>query len=203
MLYIIALWHRESHPIYFIEFILFIFGGGFIGLEYYQSLLLLLLLLAALADLKTDRIPNGLIVLGMILGLSNSLRMDRILCNVGSMLLAFLLLYPLFKIGALGAGDVKLFIMIGSFYETGEVLMILAAAFVIAGGLSFVKILAERNGRERMQYLLSYISEIMQTKQWRLYGEDLKQDYQRYCRNKIHFTVPVLFSVALKVGGII
>ena len=165
--------------------------------------MLLLLLLAALADLKTDRIPNGLIVLGMILGLSNSLRMDRILWNVGSMLLAFLLLYPLFKIGALGAGDVKLFIMIGSFYETGEVLMILTAAFVIAGGLSFVKLLNEHNGRERMQYLLSYISEIMQTKQWRLYGEDLKQDYQRYCHNKIHFAVPVLFGVALKVGGII
>ena len=165
--------------------------------------MLLLLLLAALADLKTDRIPNGLIVLGMILGLSGSLQMDRILWHVSSMLLAFLLLYPFFRIGALGAGDVKLFIMIGSFYKTGELLIILAAAFVIAGGLSFVKILAERNGRERMQYLLSYISEIMQTKQWRLYGEDLKQDYQRYCHNKIHFAVPVLFGVALKVGGII
>lgn len=165
--------------------------------------MLLLLLFTALTDLKTDRIPNGFIVLGMILGLSGSLRMDRILWNVGSMLLAFLLLYPLFKIGALGAGDVKLFIMIGSFYETGELLMILAAAFVIAGGFSFIKLLAEHNGIERMQYLLSYLSEILQTRQWRLYGEDLKQDYQRYCRNKIHFTVPVLFSVALKVGGII
>ena len=81
--------------------------------------MLLLLLLAALADLKTDRIPNGLIVLGMILGLSGSLQMDRILWNVSSMLLAFLLLYPFFRIGGLGAGDGKLFIMIGSFYKTG------------------------------------------------------------------------------------
>lgn len=161
-----------------------------------------MLLLAVLADLKTDRIPNAYIILGMILGLSGNLWTDKVLWkSIGSMLLAFLLLYPIYKIGALGAGDVKLLIMIGSFYSIKETLIILAAAFVIAGGFSFIKLLAEHNGIERMRYLISYLSEIMQTRQWKLYGEDLKQDYQTYWRNKIHFAVPVLFSVVLKVGG--
>lgn len=172
-------------------------------MSYYQSLLLLLLLLAALADLKTDRIPNGLLLLGMILGLSGSLWADKDLWNcINSMFLAFLLLYPIYKIGVLGAGDVKLFIMIGSFYAVKEFMVILAGAFVIGALFSLIKLSAERNGRERIQYFFSYLSEIRQTRQWKLYGEDLMQDYQTYCRNKIHFAVPVLFSVVLKAGGL-
>ncbi|MBP3477446.1 MAG: prepilin peptidase [Lachnospiraceae bacterium] len=164
----------------------------------------MLLLLAALADLKTDRIPNGFILLGIILGLSGSLWTDKDLWkSIGSMLLAFLLLYPIYKIGALGAGDVKLFIMIGSFYAVKESMVILAGAFVIGAVFSLIKLLAEHNGRERMQYFLSYLSEVMLTKQWKLYGEDLIQDYHMYRRNKIHFAVPILFSAVLKVGGLL
>lgn len=136
--------------------------------------------------------------------MSGSLWTDKVLWkSIGSMLLAFLLLYPIYKIGALGAGDVKLFIMLGSFYSLKETLIILAAAFVIAGGFSLIKMVTEHNGIERMKYLFSYLSEIMHTGQWKLYGEDLKQDYQTYRRNKIHFAVPVLFSVVLKVGGML
>lgn len=161
-----------------------------------------MLLLAALADLKTDRIPNGYILFGIILGLSGSLLADKDLWkSFGSMLAAFLFLYPIYKIGALGAGDVKLLIMVGSFYAMREFMVILAGAFVIGAVFSLIKLLAEHNGRERMLYLFSYLSEIMQTRQWKLYGENLVQDYQMYCRNKIHFAVPVLLSVVLKAGG--
>lgn len=179
-------------------------GGDFIGLSYYQSLLLLLLFLAALADLKTDRIPNGFIVFGIIIGISGSLWLDSDIRQTAvSMLLAFLLLYPLFKIGALGAGDVKVFMMIGSFVEVKELLMILIFSFVIGALCSLLKLLSEHNGRERMQYFLSYISEVVRTRQWKIYGEHTVQDYERYRRNKIHFSIPILFSVALQIGGVI
>lgn len=166
--------------------------------------MILLLCLAALTDLKTDRIPNGLIVIGIIAGVSGSLwyRFD-LLQLVVSMSLAFVLMYPLFKIGALGAGDVKIFIMIGSFMEAKEFVVILASAFVIGAIFSFIKLLVEHNGRERFCYFLSYISEVAQTRQWKVYGEYMREDYQQYCRNKIHFTVPVLFGVILRMGGII
>ena len=180
------------------------YGGDSIGLRYYQSLLLLLLLLAALADLKTDRIPNGFIMFGIIIGASGSLWNNLSLRQTAvSMFLAFLLLYPLFKIGALGAGDVKVFMMIGSFLEVGAFLTVLAAAFVIGALCSLIKLLAEHNGRERMYYFLSYISEVVRTRQWKIYGEHMAQDYERYRKNKIHFTIPVLFSVALRIGGVI
>ena len=184
--------------------IILLCGGDSIGLSYYQSLLLLLLLLAALADLKTDRVPNGFVMLGIIIGMSGSLWHGSGLRQpIVSMLLAFLLLYPLFKIGALGAGDVKVFIMIGSFLEVRGFFAVLAAAFVIGALFSLIKLLAEHNGRERMYYLLSYMSEVMRTGQWKLYGEHVAQDYERYRRNKIHFTIPVLFGAVLRIGGVI
>lgn len=162
-----------------------------------------MLLLAALADLKTDRIPNGFMILGMLLGLSGWLWTDTdFRSSIVSILLAFLLLYPIYKIGALGAGDVKLFVMIGCFCTAKDTLFILAGAFVIGAGFSLLKLLSEHNGRERMRYFISYVSEVAQTGHWKQYGEDLTQDYQRYCRNKIHFTIPVLCSAVLKAGGL-
>ncbi|MCM1121129.1 MAG: A24 family peptidase [Eubacterium sp.] len=166
--------------------------------------MLLLLCLAALADLKTDRIPNGLIVLGIMIGVSDHLlyRLDLLQLAV-SMLFAFAVMYPLFKIGALGAGDVKVFVMIGSFVDVKAFIMIIAAAFVIGAVFSLIKLLTEHNGRERIGYFLSYVSDVARTREWKIYGEYMLQDYQLYCSNKIHFTVPILFGAILRMGGII
>lgn len=163
-----------------------------------------MLLLATLADLKSDRIPNGFVMLGIVIGVLCSLwHGSDIRRTVISMLLAFLLLYPLFKIGAMGAGDVKMLMMIGSFVEVKELLMVLALSFMIGALCSLIKLLSEHNGRERLYYFLSYISEVVKTRQWKIYGEHVVQDYEQYRRNKIHFTIPVLFSVALWIGGVI
>ncbi len=178
-------------------------GGGFIGLTFCQSVLLFLLLLSALADLKTDRIPNGFILLGMVIGMAGGVTSDRGLSDIlASMLLAFLLMYPLYMIGALGAGDVKLFVMIGSFQTVEDFFSILAGAFVIGAGFSLIKLVVEKNGRERFRYFFSYLYEVWQTGHWRIYGEDLKQDYHTYCKNKIHFAVPILFSAVCRIGGL-
>lgn len=178
-------------------------GGGFIGLTYCQSVLILLLLLSALADLKTDRIPNAFILLGVLIGISGSILSGRELSEIlTSVFLAFLLLYPLFRIGAFGAGDVKLFVMIGSFQTVGEFMAILVGAFVIGAGFSLMKLVAEKNGRERFYYFFSYLHEVLRTGHWKIYGEDLKQDYHTYCKNKIHFAVPILFSAVCRIGGV-
>lgn len=143
-------------------------------------------------------------MLGIVIGVSGSLwRNADLLQTAFSMLLAFLLLYPLFKIGALGAGDVKVFMMIGSFLEARELFTVLVLSFVIGALCSLIKLLAERNGKERMYYFLSYISDVVRMRQWKIYGEHVLQDYERYRRNKIHFTIPILFSVALRIGGVI
>lgn len=159
---------------------------------------------SALADLKTDRIPNGFVLLGIIFGVLGSLWHGSDIRHITvSMLLAFLLLYPLFKIGAMGAGDIKVLMMIGSFVEVKELIAIMIMSFVIGAVCSFLKLLSEHNGRERLYYFLSYVSDVVRTRQWKIYGEHTVQDYKQYRKNKIHFTIPVLFSVVLCMGGVI
>ena len=140
---------------------------------------------------------------GIIAGMSGSLwyRLN-LLQPAASMLLAFALLYPLFKIGTLGAGDIKVFIMIGSFVRVEDLIVILVSAFVIGAAFSLAKLMIEHNGRERICYFLSYTAEVMRARKWKIYGENMVQDYQLYRRNKIHFTVPILFGAALRIGGI-
>ena len=165
--------------------------------------MLLLLLLSAMADLRTDRIPNGFILLGIVCGMTGSILSGRELSSVlASMVLVFLLMYPLYMIGALGAGDVKLFILTGSFQGAGELMVILAGAFVIGAGFSLVKLVVEQNGMERLRYFISYLQDVWRTGHWKIYGEDLRQDYHTYCKNKIHFAVPILFSTVCRIGGI-
>lgn len=173
-------------------------------MSYNQSLLLLFLLLAALADLKTDHIPNGFIAIGIATGLTGSyLYGPGLFHSVVSMFLAFLLLYPLFQIGAMGAGDSKTLIMAGSFLKVQEFLIILAAAFVIGAVFSLFKLAAERNGRQRLFYLGTYVVETAKNRRFKVYGEELVQDQELYRSNKIHFTVPILFGAALRIGGLI
>lgn len=165
--------------------------------------MLFLLLLSAMADLKTDRIPNGFILSGVMCGMTGAVLCSRGLWSIlASMGLAFLLMYPLYMIGALGAGDVKLFIMIGSFQRAEELIAVLAGAFVIGAGFSLVKLAAERNGRERLRYFVSYLQDVRRTGHWKIYGEDSRQNYHTYCKNKIHFAVPILFSVVCRTGGL-
>ncbi|MDE7176288.1 MAG: A24 family peptidase [Lachnospiraceae bacterium] len=178
-------------------------GGDFIGLNNWQSILLLLLFLSAFSDLKTDRIPNGFILLGIATGILCGILSGRNLSAVpASVLLAFLLLYPLYKIGVLGAGDVKLFVMIGCFYAVKDMAYILAGAFVIGAVFSACKLVAEQNAGERFRYFFIYLREVKGSGHLKLYGEEQKQDYHTYCKSKIHFAVPVLFSVVCRMGGL-
>ena len=177
-----------------------------IGLNSFQSVLLLYLFFMVISDLHTDRIPNGFLLTGILTGLFGSFwqyGVNGLLQSAVSMAAAFLLTYPVFKIGALGGGDIKVFLVIGSFLPVRECLVIMAAAFLAGGVFSVGKLLAEKNGRERLYYFLSYVGEVARSGHFRIYGEDWKEDRVRYRKNKIHFTVPILIGAALRIGGLI
>lgn len=162
-----------------------------------------LLFLSALSDLKTNRIPNGFILIGIGAGLICSILSGQGLSAIpASVILAFLLLYPLYKIGALGAGDVKLFVMIGCFYTVRDLAYVLAGAFVIGAVFSACKLAVEKNGKERFCYFFSYLYDVWRSGHLKRYGEEQKQDDYTYCKNKIHFAVPILFSTVCRMGGL-
>jgi prepilin peptidase CpaA len=100
-------------------------------------LLLGLLGVAVVSDLRRHRIPNLLVVLGLALGLAGQAYtggISGLSDGALGLLIGFGVFLPLYALGGMAAGDVKLMAMAGSFLTPNGALW--AALFsLIAGGL--------------------------------------------------------------------
>jgi prepilin peptidase CpaA len=89
------------------------------------------------SDLRRHRIPNLLILLGLVLGLAGqaySGGINGIGIGLLGILIGFGLFLPMYAVGGMAAGDVKLMAMIGGFLTLHDALW--AALYsLIAGGL--------------------------------------------------------------------
>jgi prepilin peptidase CpaA len=114
------------------------------------GILMLLLVVAAVYDCRSHRIPNALVASGAVYGLAYNLALPPdlyypILFPVAGLLLGFLLFLPLYLIRVLGAGDVKLFAMVGAFIGPIAASYAAIATFVAGGVLSIAFVLRRGN----------------------------------------------------------
>lgn len=113
-------------------------------------MLLLLLGVAAWLDLRSFRIPNWLTFGGAACGLVLSLLHPSghgLAASLGGWALGLAILLPFYALGAMGAGDVKLLAMAGSFTGPAGVLA-LGVYSMVAGGVLAV-VVAVGGGRVR------------------------------------------------------
>jgi prepilin peptidase CpaA len=104
------------------------------------GLLATLLVIAAISDFRTYKIPNLLTVSGIIFGLIYSTVVPfsihhGFLWALGGLLLGFSIMLPLYALGVMGAGDVKLMAMVGAFLGVTDTLHAVIFTF-IAGGIA-------------------------------------------------------------------
>lgn len=110
-------------------------------------ILLTFLSVAVVTDVASTRISNRLIVCGLSCGL-----VLRILGQGSTGVLIFLinisipviLLYLLFQLRALGAGDIKLFSVIGAYVSTKDLLEVMLLSFFVGAVLGVGKIIHRR-----------------------------------------------------------
>ncbi|WP_211451604.1 A24 family peptidase [Collimonas antrihumi] len=101
--------------------------------------LFILLIIAAVSDCRTYKIPNWLTASGTLFGLIYSTAAAvslpaGLLWGLEGMLLGFCMMLPLYAIKAMGAGDVKLMAMVGTFLGVPYIVFAVIATF-IAGGI--------------------------------------------------------------------
>lgn len=99
--------------------------------------LLIIIIIAVIQDIVYFRIKNLLICIGLIVGVLFVLfaaNFNYAVYHLVGAVLPILLLYPLFIIRAFGAGDIKLFSVIGLFLGSHLVLNILLIS-VLCGGV--------------------------------------------------------------------
>lgn len=146
-----------------------------------------LVALAVGMDLKTMRISNRLILVGIGLAL-----VQRWLCEgiagvfTGIFLISFpvIVLYLLFLVGALGAGDIKLFSLIGGFVNLKELTGCMLFAFLFGAGFSFLKMLFSNTLLSSLKSVGNYILLLCK-------GERSAYITPNGEKGKIHFSVAI------------
>jgi prepilin peptidase CpaA len=104
------------------------------------GLLATVLVIASISDYRTYQIPNWLTVSGIVFGLIYSMLVPfsinhGFLWAFGGLFVGFFILLPLYALGVMGAGDVKLMAMVGAFLGVTDTLYAVLFSF-IAGGLA-------------------------------------------------------------------
>ena len=112
---------------------------GNFSIEVKIALLLILLVVAGYFDIKSRRIPNQLVLAGLIASFVLQINLngfDGFKAWGSGLLVGFGLFLPFYLLNAMGAGDVKLMAMVGAFigplYVLGAALVTLAAGGVLA-----------------------------------------------------------------------
>lgn len=152
---------------------------------------------AAVWDIRTGKVPNVLTAAG--LGAASWLQLTELGIFgfwrfLGGSALPLLLLGVLFYFRMLGAGDIKLFCVIGGFLGTERVFICIAVSFLMGAVISLVLLIKRRILKARVLYFFAYIGRLYRTGKYSPYrGKDREAEF---C-----FTVPVFLSVLLCVGG--
>ncbi len=159
---------------------------------------LLLLGAAAVMDIRSSKISNRLILGGWAAGLA--MQVARLgLPGVGVFIrnasVPVILFYLLFLMRALGAGDIKLFSVIGGIWDLRMLFATILASFFVAAGMSLAKMLYHGNLISRLCVFASYARQTFVNGRLSKYpiGPEGKQHI-------IHFSIAILIGFGITLG---
>lgn len=154
-----------------------------------------ILAVAAWMDLRTKRIRNQLIAFGLFLGyIENILNFGwfgsiYFLIRISVPVLVF---YLLFLMHTLGAGDIKLFSVIGSLIGLKALSEVVVYSFLVGAVASFIVLIRNQNLYARINYLFHYIRFLLNQKSIIKY--DCESDGHQ---NMIHFSVAIFIGFTI------
>lgn len=162
-------------------------------------LILMLLLGAMILDLSYHRIPNWYLLLVWPVGLVYRVTLEGFSGFYKGILLSFIpiiILYFLFQMKALGAGDIKLFAAIGVYLGYREMFVWIMASFVCGALIGSVILVRRRILIRQFIYFCNYMKEqMMLFPNQRIYqNARIGQD------NVMHFTIAMVAGYCVILG---
>ncbi len=146
-------------------------------------------------DLRSFQISNRLVVSGLCFGCFLQI-LDWGVAGISVFLInvsiPVILFYLLFLIRALGAGDIKLFSMIGGIWGMKVLGITIAAAFLVAALMSLGKILFHRNLISRLRIFTTYMEQVLASGKLLKYPQDSNGK-----QHVIHFSISILIGYAI------
>lgn len=165
------------------------------------AVLCLLLTAACGFDYYKRKIPNGLVAVLVLAGMAFRFRRDGMTgvpLYLGEAAAIVALLYSFYKIGVLGAGDVKLLGAAAGYLPFNKIFLFSFVSLLIAAIISLVKLSVNKNFRERLGIFFGYLEDISK--------KGALQSYPKTGRGKKSASVclsgPVLLSLLFYLGGV-
>ena len=166
-----------------------------------MAALCIMLTAACWMDYRKKRIPNFLIITMFLYGITWRFFREGVggmASFAGQAVTVICLFYFLFRLGALGAGDIKLFGVTAGFLPFKKILIFLFVSLLIAAIISMIKLLKKKYFWERLQYFAGYLADVLKSGRWSLYFESGKENSDV----GICLSGPILFSLLLYLGGV-
>lgn len=163
-----------------------------------MKVLILCMGVACLFDLWQYRIPNICILCGLFIRIIVCIKEkpEQLPVLFLQMLIVFCFFYPFYLCRGLGAGDVKLFMLMAAYLTEEKLIAGLLLTFFLAAAVSLVKMLYCPTCRERLLYFLRYVRKLMLTGVADIYEVDKTKT-----ETLIRLALPAFFSVVWVTYG--
>ncbi|WP_272481970.1 prepilin peptidase [Anaeromicropila populeti] len=153
----------------------------------------MLVICAMVQDIKQSKVSNYFIFSGYICSLIFQIIIGQVngvkVWGLG-VIIPIVCLCLLFYTKMLGAGDIKLFSVIGGFYGADKIIEVMIAAFLVGALLALAKLLYYGILVKRLCYFYHYMKCILIKKE-RLFYEDYNK---KNTAHTIHFTIPIFLA---------
>jgi prepilin peptidase CpaA len=143
------------------------------------SELVLLLIVSLVNDIKTQRINNKITYLFSAAGILTNCVLFGVkgfILSIAGWIIPFLLLFILYALKMIGAGDIKLFSAIGAIEGTTFAVYSIAFSFVFGGLMGVLIMSTRKNMKVRFKKLLNYIKACLLSVKLLPYDDFKKED---------------------------
>lgn len=174
-------------------------GGGSVK----DIMTLGLLMIASVSDLRSYKVKNLYIIIGVGLGIfffigSHTYQsLEKSCCVFLGTILPVILLWLLFRYKVIGAGDIKLFSIIGGLYGPRFVMKHMILALFFGAALSIIHFVRHKDFRYRMSHFMSFISRQNSVKDILFYPVPY------YRKEKEGYSAVIPFTLAITAGFIL
>lgn len=159
--------------------------------------LIVFLFFSVVMDLRTDHIRNEWILVGLAAGILSMLRdfsWEAAGNCVFGMLIPLILLWIPFRMHGIGAGDIKLFMVIGAFFGVADILSCIFFSFLLAAGVSLFRLFRLKQIRTSLGDCFRYFQQIILLKQIVPYPGRTNSGH------RIHFSPGILLGMLAVLG---
>ena len=169
-------------------------------------LCLVILSVATAHDAYDGRVPREVTTIGMIISqawvICHSSVQDALIALIFGFLL-LLILYPLFMIGTIGAGDIKLIMILPAYMTFPDALQTVFISFVCGACIGLIRMIRARTLITRLKVMKNYIVTVHSSGRLIKYDTPTAMKGMQLYDHQIRFTIPLLIGTAISFGGFV